>query len=93
MDEIDLTHAELYADSNRGQFIPQFFAQSILREHVAGVTESQFAALEAGPDAEDYWDVWNEVQTNAVITDKEGRKWSLYQDGDLWMIPDEDASA
>lgn len=87
-DEIDLTDAELYANDSRGVYIPQFFAESVKRDCVEGVTEEQFKILLEGPNAEWYWETWDEVTNNAVLTDPtNGKRFYLYQDGDLWMVP------
>lgn len=90
-DEIDLNDASLFADSNRGQYIPQYFAESIHRPFVANVSDEQWKILEAGPNselyAESYWETWDEVLNDAIINDPWGRQWTLYQDGDLWLIP------
>lgn len=86
MDEIDLSDAVLYADGNRGVYIPQHFAESVVRAYVANVTDWQWTQLEAGPDGEHYWDAWTSVLDNALITDPSGVEWSLYQDGDLWLV-------
>ena len=85
--DIDLTEAELFADSARGVYIPQHFAEAVSRDHVEGVSDADYAALEAGPDADLYWDTWDAVLDNAVLTYADGRKGRLYQDGDLWIIP------
>lgn len=79
--------ALLFADSNRGVYIPQHFAEAIKRDLVEGVTDEEWRILEAGPDCEGYWDVWNGVEMNAVICDADGQRFTLYQDGDLWLIP------
>ena len=79
---------ECYADSARGIYIPQFFAESIKRECVSGVSEEDWNILESGPDHEQYWDAWTDVLDNAELTDSSGVVWTLYQDGDLWLIPE-----
>ena len=78
----------LFADSARGIYIPQHFAEAILREKVRGVSAEDWETLEAGPDAEWYWETWDEVLMDAVVIDDLGVKYTLYQDGDLWLIPD-----
>lgn len=77
----------LYAADNRGVFIPQFFAQSVKREFVEGVSEEQYNVLLAGPDHEHYWEVWTEVLDRATINDPDVGPSYLYQDGDLWVVP------
>lgn len=77
----------LYADSNRGQYIPQFFAESIKREFVKGVSDSDYQDL-SDPDCEWYWDTWDRVLNNVAIT-IEGHSYSMHHDGDLWLVCDE----
>jgi len=86
-DEIDLSDAELFADSNRGVYIPQHFAEAVMREYVTGISDKDYAVLEAGPDHEAYWDTWASVCDNAVLTTPQGKRMYLYQDGDLWGVP------
>lgn len=79
----------ILADSARGVYIPQHFAESIKRDCVEGVTLKQWDELESGPDYEFYWEVWDEVARDARITDPEtGVVYTLHQDGDLFAIPD-----
>ena len=33
-----------------------------------------------------YWDVWEIVVNNAVVTDDKGQEYFVYQDGDCWLI-------
>jgi hypothetical protein len=89
----------LWLSDARGQYIPRDFAESFAdrAKHVTGVDDEQWAILEHGPegalDSEDgpnerYWEVWAEVCDNAVITDDDGTKFHVHQDGDCWLIPD-----
>jgi hypothetical protein len=89
-DEPDLSKADLLFDSNRGQFIPQHFAEEIARDRVTGVSDEQYDILAAGPDGESYWDVWCEVTDSAVLS-VDGKTGRLYQDGDVWIIFGESA--
>lgn len=78
----------LFADSARGVYIPQHFAESINRDCLSDVTESDMATIAEGPDTEYYWDAWDSVLDSAVVTDVHGKRWTLYQDGDLWLLPE-----
>ena len=80
----------LWLSDARGVYIPRDFAQSFIDrdKHVSGVTAEDWAILETGPDNELYWDTWSEIEQNAVVTDEHGNKFTLYQDGDLWLIPE-----
>ena len=79
----------LFMDSARGQFIPQAFAKAWADRSVsvANVSDDDWAALEAGPDHSEYCDAWVEVCDSAIVTDINGVKYTVYQDGDLWLIP------
>lgn len=78
--------AELYADSNRGVYIPQFWAQSADLNQWCDYDQDQIAILQSGPDHESYWETWESVLDN-VRTIGGGQ---LHQDGDLWVIyPDQ----
>ena len=79
----------LFANDSRGVYIPKFFADCVRRECVANVTPENWADLEAGPDSETYWDTWLDVCDYATVTDHEaGVTYTLWQDGDLWLIPE-----
>lgn len=79
----------LWLSDARGIYIPQKFAESFSEraKHVSGVTDEQWGVLEQGPDHESYWDVWQEVCDSAVVTDNEGHKFTIRQDGDCWLVP------
>ena len=86
-DEIDLSDAELFADGNRGVYIPQHFAEAVHREYVHGVRDEDWTVLEAGPDHDWYWEAWSRVCDNATIKAPNGKTYCLWQDGDLWLMP------
>ena len=85
-DDINLENAELFLDSNRGVYIPRDFAEVVRHELVENVTAEQWNVLQAGPDHECYWETWERVLDYAVLDDG-NRKFTLYQDGELWLIP------
>lgn len=86
-DEIDLSKAELLYDSNRGQYIPQHFAEDIDRSLLSGVNDTDLDELALGPDYEGYWETWASVLDNARIQHPTlGMCW-LHHDGDLWLVP------
>ena len=76
----------LLFDSNRGQYIPQNFAEEIDRGCVYHVTDEDWATLEAGPGPENewYWEAWENVLNNALILDG-SNVYVLEQDGDVWL--------
>ena len=74
----------LIADSSRGRYIPQFFAESVKRELVHGVTVEDYTALNL-VDHEYYWDTWATVLDNAELHIN-GDVYILHHDGDLWAL-------
>jgi hypothetical protein len=78
---------QLFISDASGIYIPQRFAEEVDRSKVSGVGDEEWEILLSGPSNEDYWDVWDEVECFAIIRDK-GTSYFLYQDGDLWLIPE-----
>lgn len=78
----------LFLSDARGVYIPRDFATSIKRECVTGVSPEDWAALEAGPEHEWYWETWESVCNHALVTDEQGNVFRVYQEGDCWLIPD-----
>jgi hypothetical protein len=80
------TQAQLYADSARGVYIPQYFAESYAPKQWRYINADDLEILMTGPEHESYFDAWDSVLNNAETVD--GGK--LHQDGDLWVYwPDE----
>lgn len=79
---------QLFLSDARGIYIPRDFAECVYRDKVTGVTDEDYAIL-ANPEHEWYWEAWTEVLDNARITDTDGTVYTLYQDGDLWLVPED----
>lgn len=94
---------QLFLSDARGQYIPRDFALSIKRECLEGVDPADLDYLARGPggclDDDDsladgetvrgewYWDTWQTVCDNAVVTDPlSGVVYTVYQDGDCWLV-------
>lgn len=80
----------LWLSDTRGVYIPRDFAQSFKdrAKNVSGVSDEDWEILEAGPDNEYYWETWQDVMNNCLVwDDKENVLYSVYQDGDCWLIP------
>ncbi len=71
-----------------GIYLPQSFIQQYEGKEW-GVKKEDEEILEAGPDEEYYWEVWDEVLRDASFTDSDGKKWTLYQEGDLFAVPED----
>ena len=94
-----------YIDGASGQYIPKRFAIETKRECVSGVKPEDLDYLARGPGGvldkdetladgetergEFYWDIWQDVLDNAIVTDPEsGIKFRLYQDDSLFLVPE-----
>ena len=80
---------KLWLSDARGIYIPRDFATSFAdrAKSVSGVSDNDWAELEAGPDHEWYWEAWVKVCANAVVTEDNGDRYTVYQDGDCWLVP------
>jgi hypothetical protein len=78
------TYCICYADSARGIYIPQHFAESCNRAifDFSGCYPDSLDILLSGPDHGSYWDAWQDILDHAETT----CGGVLYQDGDLWII-------
>lgn len=76
-----------YADSSRGIFIPQYFAETCADGWNLKPEDREI--LLAGPEHDLYRDVWEDVLSYAEHTDEAGVVWRLYQDGDLFAYTGE----
>lgn len=76
--------AELLIDGHHGVYIPKLFAD-MFPEHLFF---EEREILKSGPDNETYWQIWEDVLDREFIHPVEG-KGTLYQDEDLWLIPNE----
>jgi hypothetical protein len=77
----------LILNDARGVYLPRDFTCNVARERVTNISDEDWATLAAGPDSEHYWEAWDAVLCDAVVTDDNGAQYGLYQDGDLWLIP------
>ena len=77
-----IKQAVIYADSARGIYIPQHFAESYNSEQWQAIAQSDLDILLSGPECENYWDVWDEVLNNAETV----CGGTLWQDDDLWIV-------
>lgn len=87
----------LYLSDSRGQYIPRDFAVETERDCISGVSAEDLDLLAKGPpggmESDDdacvwYWDIWDNVLDHAVVTDPTTSiKYTVYQDGDVWLIP------
>lgn len=94
-----------YLDDARGQYIPRDFARDTKRECISGVESADLDYLARGPGGcldedqslaegetvrgEWYWDTWQTVCDNAILTCPDtGNRFRLHQDGSLFLVPE-----
>ena len=72
-----------------GVYIPQEAVRSLLFDK-STVTQEDLDTLEEGPEHEWYWEAWAHVLDTGIIVDRIAKteRYTLYQDGDLWAIPE-----
>jgi hypothetical protein len=75
---------DLLLDGNRGIYIPKQFIETYGVPEWQGISQEQTDIL-LNPDHEDYFEVWEKVLESAFIIE-DGIKHTLYQDGDLWLV-------
>lgn len=79
----------LFADESRGIYIPQHFVESfdVFQNDLLNVDRDDLNTIANGPDDEYYWEAWQQILDNAIVRDHNGKEYTMYQDGDLWLIP------
>lgn len=96
-----------YLDGASGQYVPKRFARETKRECLSGVKPEDLDYLARGPggclDDDDslaegesvrgefYWDVWQDVLDNAILTDPDsGIRFKLWngESGDIFLVPE-----
>ena len=75
---------QLLLSDARGIYIPMNFVEFF--DLSQWNIDSKYIERLSSPADEFYWDNWDVVLNNAYSIDKNGNKWHLWQDGDLWTI-------
>lgn len=84
-------NARLILSDGHGIYIPQLFCDGFDAADAAriNVDFKDVEICQAGPDEEWYWEAWQSILDSCSFTDADGKVWRLWQDGDLWEIPDD----
>lgn len=82
--------AEILLSDRRGIYIPLHFAEGfkIGEGGWQGIDAEDLETIQEGPETEYYWEAWDSILNKAFFVDQNGLRWTLFQDGDLWVIPD-----
>ena len=86
--------AILIADSHHGQYIPQLVYKCEIDNKLwdwSELSKEDLQALKEGPDNEWYWEAWNNA-LDIIKISYEGKTYKLYNNEDLWAVPDGDYS-
>ena len=78
-----LSNVEILLSDARGIYIPRDFFQGFDLEKW-NLKAEDLTALD-DPENENYWNVWEHV-LNTAYFETDGKKYSLYQEGDLLAI-------
>ena len=81
-----LDNVVLLLSDARGVYIPRDFVQGFDMVQWGLDPDSGAVRTCAEPDADGYWDAWDEVLRRAKYVADDGREFRLYQDGDLWAL-------
>lgn len=74
----------------RGIYLPKDFAVEFgdRVEYPEGQSPREdLATIMRGPDDDGYWDAWDALLDSCKLRLSDG-VYTLYQDGDLWLVPD-----
>ena len=77
----------LLLEESRGVYIPQSFYERF-DFGSWNLNISDYSELSM-PENAHYWDAWDDLLREAVLTDADGHRWTLYQDGDLFAVRDD----
>ena len=78
----------LLVSDSAGIYVPLRFVTDMDLSQWSGINDEDVKILQAGPDAEWYWEAWDSVLGSAYATIN-GKVWRLSQDGDLWAYCEE----
>jgi hypothetical protein len=72
-------------DGSQGVYVPRAFATNFNMTDWH-VREADVTALLAGPESDEYWEVWSDLSDygGAHFVDAKGVRWELEQNGDLF---------
>jgi hypothetical protein len=79
-------NVQLLLSDARGVYIPRDFVTGFDLSKFVGIPDWARTTCSGGPEEEGYWDAWSEILDGAVCVTPNGRRFTLWQDGDLWLI-------
>lgn len=74
----------LAVNDHHGIYVPKVFL-----ENYSGICQGladQDAILSGDPESCEYWEAWDSILSNFTYVNDEGDTYTLYQDGDLWLV-------
>lgn len=70
-----------------GIYVPQAFTDRVDYAKVLYIDREDWEIIQQGPTADNYWEAWDCILSNAIIVSTTGARFYLHQDGDLWAVP------
>lgn len=84
MNQLDVL---LWADDCHGIYCPQYALERLTREQLTGISDEDWDIVLAGPDHEWYWESWDIICSDAIVTLPDGDAYRIEQDGIVWLVP------
>lgn len=85
-----LDNAKLLLSDGHGVYIPKLFANNFdMAVWNVNLDDVKCVSIGPEPSNEWYWEAWQSILDTAT-TIHNGVKYYLYQDGDLWAVPEDD---
>lgn len=79
------SNVTLLCNENNGINIPFIMAQRLKDAGWTNITSEDVEIINQGVEHDQYWDVWEEILSNAEYHDNStSQVFKLHQDGDLW---------
>lgn len=79
---------EHVVDSHHGIYSAQVFAEKFNETRIEGISKEDWTILLAGPDHEDYFQVWADCLDNITV-DYEGKRWLVWENEGIYLYPEE----
>ena len=82
------TDCRLLLSDSHGVYIPKLWCEGLSAEDAESLSIDwqDVQTCQDGPDAELYWEAWQNIERDAVIIEDDGSEWCLHQSGDLWQV-------
>lgn len=77
---------ELLCDSHHGVYLPSIWCSNTDNIWSINQVDWNYIADSNNISNGDYWEIWNDILSDAAYTDSNGVVWTLFQDEDLFAV-------